>query len=236
MPAAVITCTRTFSVSASQRRVGIWSSTLVVYLYPWAFVLHPSNRLTFTTQPRNAPFRLQKSNCMHLGIRPKLKARPSLLDLVRARNADAGGSVTFDSGDIKEKRQEAPAQLELESFPQFSTGGSGSLGPLGELSSATSTTAASAATPTTSSPPPAAPTPRPLNLSLHQHQLNLDLARHLPLPNSPSSPSTQSSPLSPPPLSPARPLSPFSDSDSSFSSPDLELDAVPVLANTMPPV
>lgn len=235
MPAVEIHCTCAFSVSAPCRHLELYL-TLLVYLYPWAFVLHPSNRLTFITQPRNAPFRLQKSNCMHLGIRPKLKARPSLLDLVRARNADAGGSVTFDSGDIKTRHEEeAPAtQLELESFPQFSTG-SGS-GPLGELSSATSTTAA---TPTTSSPPPpppAAPTPRPLNLSLHQHQLNLDLARHLPLPNSPSSPSTQSPPLSPPPLSSVRPLSPFSDSDSSFSCPDLELDVAPVLANTMPPV
>ncbi|CAM1508217.1 Fc.00g050650.m01.CDS01 [Cosmosporella sp. VM-42] len=162
---------------------------------------------------------------MHLGIRPKLKARPSFLDLVRARNLDPRHS------------SDSEGSREGHRYSGSSSGGS-------------SAAASPAASPTTSSlPPPPAPPPAaaraptspplqelPLTLEHDFHWQQLDLACQLPLPNSPpTSPSPTPTPSPPPRLLLIRPSSPSSESESSLSSPHPELDVAPVPPLTMPP-
>ncbi|KAM5374868.1 hypothetical protein ACJZ2D_006212 [Fusarium nematophilum] len=180
-----------------------------------------------------------------IGIRPTLRARPSLLDLIRARNEGVD-----DSGDNHRDATDRDSDGDGSSSSVSSRGRAGSLSgsSSGSFSAAAPNVAARGPTRIASSssrlhrgpgPGPGAGKARAVAAA----QALVDVARQVPLPNSPppspsptpsrpplsSSSSTSSSPTS----TPIRPLSP--SPPSSLPQTHLRLDSAPVSPPKMPP-
>lgn len=167
-----------------------------------------------------AVLRVLTASYMHLGIRPSLKARPSLLDLIRAGSSESikntgspksgdGGSNTITGS----KLAGAPADTGvIGTGTGTDSGSSSSWAPPGTPPGTRSSHSESAQTQvaaTSSSPPESV---RPITGRLGGNLAAHEVAPTLPLPNSPST-SPPSSPLSPNP--PPRSASPSSQSATS---------------------
>ncbi|KAK5993464.1 V-type proton ATPase catalytic subunit A [Cladobotryum mycophilum] len=169
---------------------------------------------------------------MLLGIQPRLKARPSLLDLIRAtsQNSSRRGSSSSDSSIGSEFGAAGAAAAPVIGAGSGSGSGSDPGGPAGGPVAVTVTAA-------TSSSPPAATVLQQPSLSLQVQVVLVGAddftAQELPLPNSPPSSTPSPSITAPPSLQRSASPSPSFDSETS-SFVNQELDSAPVTDTQSP--
>ena len=149
---------------------------------------------------------------MHLGIRPTLKARPSLLDLIRAGGDGSYSNNSSSSGSRSRSDSVSTAGSTAGSTEPGAPAGAGD--PSIHTRSGHSDSAQRQVDATSSPSPPAAPRPTRSRAAAPVEPLEVQVASTLPLPNSPPT-SPPSSPLPPNPPRRSRSASPSSQSATS---------------------